>query len=572
MSVVGDGHALRRASSVPSTGDRAGERLRRILPSPRGVSGVAVIFVLVFAAELAFGAWMAARGFRWNDAMSRSASALFVLHSGDPKLANIGFVWPPLPTLFGVSWSVFYPIWPGIVSSGFAATLTTAACAGATAAILLLTARRLGLSDRLGWIFALLVALHPMMFLYGSNGMPEGVAAPFLIGAVCCLTLFWHSGERLWIGAAGAALALGVACEYPAVPYGAAVFVALIGGVLWSSEARGWAPQGRARAVEGLGLLLLVPPIFVGLLWIGANAVIMGDPLDFIYGSYGYGTFQRSADPAGAVVYMTGDVVGALALVGERVFPFLIPLAFVLLVRLVDGRLRRINTLSVLLLGLSVPLGMVVPLAILGSPMGFLRYLVYPLFVAAGWGLYEIAMSRRRGTAVALILAGWLIAFPAGLWIMADPRLGPEEHLEVAALADGGKGGDSVGMRAPVARYLETNILPNGGRVLLDSVAGGSAIALQLSPAHLRRLILTADRRFKPALAQPGSYGVRYFLMPDPVGTPTAAIGRAYPRLWDGKQPGFRLVTTLTTQMEKWRIYAVQRSAGVPPTPSGGTP
>ena len=58
--------------------------------------------------------------------------------------------------------------------------------------------------------------------------------------------------------------------------------------------------------------------------------------------------------------------------------------------------------------------------------------------------------------------------------------------------------------------------------------------------------------------------------MPDPVGTPTAAIGRAYPRLWDGKQPGFRLVKTLSTQMEKWRIYAVQRSARVSPTPSGG--
>ena len=61
--------------------------------------------------------------------------------------------------------------------------------------------------------------------------------------------------------------------------------------------------------------------------------------------------------------------------------------------RLVDGRFWRINTLSVTLLGLSVPLGMVVPLAIVGSPMGFLRYSIYPLFVAAGWGLYEIASA-----------------------------------------------------------------------------------------------------------------------------------------------------------------------------------
>ena len=194
-------------------------------------------------------------------------------------------------------WAAFFPIWPDIVSSGVAAALTSAACAGGTAALLLLTARRLGLPSPVGWAFALLVACHPMLFLYGSNGMPEGVAAPFLIGAVCALTLFWHTGDRLWIAASGTGLALGVASEYPAVPYGAAVSVALACGVLWSSEARAWAPRGRGRAIEGLGLLLLVPPTFMGLLWLGANAVIMGDPLDFMYGDYGYGRSRATPIP-----------------------------------------------------------------------------------------------------------------------------------------------------------------------------------------------------------------------------------------------------------------------------------
>ena len=282
----------------------------------------------------------------------------------------------------------------------------------------------------------------------------------------------------------GVALGLGVASEYPAVPYGVAVCVALVGGVLWASEARVSAPQGRGRAIEGLGLLLVVPPIFLGLLWLGFNAVIMGDPLDFMFGDYGYGSFQRAADPDGPVAYVTGDVVGALVLVGERVFPFLIPLAVILLVRLVDGRFWRVNTLSATLLGLSVPLGMVVPLAIIGSPMGFLRYLVYPLFVAAGWGLYEIAISRRRRAAVALILAGWLAAIPAGLWIMSDRRLAPEEQPEVMAVAQGLDHVDSeqlrspagqfftVELRAPVAKYLEMEILPKGRNVVFDSVAG----------------------------------------------------------------------------------------------------
>ena len=548
----------------------AAPRLATTAGRRRRITGAVAIFVLVFAVEFAFGMWMAARGFRWNDSMSRSASALSVLYSADPKLANIGFVWPPLPTLLGVFWALLYPIWPGIVSSGASAALSTATCSGATAAMLLLTARKLGLSNPIGWAFALLVAANPMLFLYGSNGMPEGVAAPFLIGAVCGLTLFWHSGERVWIAAAGVAIGLAVASEYPAVPYGGAVCMALVAGILWSSEARVWAPLGRARAIEGLGLLLVVPPVFIGLLWLGFNAVIMGDPLDFMYGDYGYGTFQRSADPDGPVAYVTGDPVGALALVGERVFPFLIPLALILLMRLVDGRFWRVNTLCVTLLGLSVPLGMVVPLAILGSPMGFLRYLVYPLFVAAGWGLYEIAISRRRRAAVALILGGWLAAVPAALWIMTDARLGPEEHLELKAVAHGLDGDDSVGMRASVARYLESEILPEGRSVVFDSVAGGSMIAVQIRPAHISQLINTFDRRFKEAIANPGSHDVGYFLMPDPAGTPTAAIGRAYPRLWDGGQPGFRLVKTLATPLEKWRIYAVQPGAPALPAPNGG--
>ena len=570
MSELAPDHGLRRASVLATAGEDAGMRRRAAFERPR-VSGVAVIFVVVFAAEFAFGAWMAARGFRWNDAMSRSASALSVLHSADPKLANIGFVWPPLPTLLEVVWAVFFPLWRGVVSSGVSASLTTAACSGATAALLLGTAKRLGLPNRLGWTFALLVALNPMLFLYGSNGMPEGVAAPFLIGAVCGLTLFWHSGERLWIAAAGVALALGVASEYPAVPYGAAVCLALVGGVLWSSEARVWTPQGRGRAIEGLGLLLVVPPVFTGLLWIGANAVIMGDPLDFVYGDYGYGTFQRPTGASGAIKYVTGDIVGALALVGERVFLFLVPLASVLIVRLVDGRLRRINTVSVLILGLSVPLGMVVPLAVLGSPMGFLRYLVYPLFVAAGWGLYEIAISRRRSTAVALILAGWLAAIPAGLLIMSNPRLGPEEYAELGAVTQGFDDTASVDttgccstitIAAPIAKYLETQLLPTGRNVVFDSVAGGSMIAPQIRPAYVGQAILTSDRRFKDAIAHPGSHDVGYFVMPDPVAAPTAAIGRAYPRLWEGRQPGFRLVKTLQTPLETWRIFAVDPSTG----------
>src|SRR3954447_17510935 len=116
------------------------------------------VFTLVFAAQASFGIWMDARGFVWGDAFFRSASALFVLHSADPKLADVGFVWMPLPSLLNLPWVALYPVWPSVVSSGVASSLTSAVCGGATAAVLLMTAARLGLPSGVGWAFALLVS------------------------------------------------------------------------------------------------------------------------------------------------------------------------------------------------------------------------------------------------------------------------------------------------------------------------------------------------------------------------------------------------------------------------------
>ena len=270
----------------------------RVLAAPR-ISGAAVVVAVVFATQFAFGVWMASRGFQWGDAFYRSTSALFVLHSADPKLADIGFVWMPLPTLLNLPWAAVYPVWPTSSRAAWRPPARARCVARPSAAILLITGRRLGLPRWVGATFALLVSFNPMLFLYAGTGMGEGVGAPFLIGAVCFLTLFWHSGQRWWIAAAGVSLALAVASLYEAVPYGAAVFAAMAAGMLWSSERRPSEPQGRGRAIEGLGLVLLIPPMFVGLLWIGANAVIMSDPLFFLNGAYGYSSYQADAFTSG---------------------------------------------------------------------------------------------------------------------------------------------------------------------------------------------------------------------------------------------------------------------------------
>ena len=558
-------------AASPRTAAHARRRRMRL-------DGVAIIFLLVFAGQLAFGVWMSARGFRWGDAFYRSTGALFAVHSADPKLANIGFVWMPLPALLNLPWVSLYPVWREVVASGAASSLSSAVCGGATAAILLMTARRLGLAAWLGWAFALLVSLNPMVFLYAGSGMAEGVGAPFLVGAVCFLTLFWHSGQRWWIAAAGVALALAFASLYEAVPYGAAVFLALAAGVLWSSEARTSMPQGRLRAVEGLGLLLVIPSLFVGVLWIVANATIMGQPLFFVNGAYGYATYKSEAFTGGSPD-VAGDLAGIATLLGERIWPFLIPLAALLALRAVDRRLARIETVSLLAVGLSVTLGLIAPMAYLGSRMDFLRYEMYPLYAAAGWGLYEIAISRRRRRASVFVLGGWILAVPACLWVMANPRLGTQEYPELKALADGRNAlelgyGDPVVTRARLADYLADRVVSPERHVLLDAYQG-AAVAAQLPAAKSRFLVMTFDRRFRAALADPVHHNVSYILVPDPATWPQDIVNRTRPRLWAGKEPGFALVKTFeagsaTRLPEDWRLFAVQPDARVLATTSGG--
>lgn len=538
----------------------------------RGVNGVVVIFAVVFAAQVAFGLWMSARGFRWGDAFSRSANALFTLYSSDPKLADIGFVWMPLPTLLNLPWVALYPVWHNVVTSGAASALSSAVCGGAAAAVLLFTARRLPLPRWLGWAFALLVSTNPMVFLYAGNGMSEVVTAPFLIGAVCFLTLFWRSGQRWWIAAAGIALGLAVASIYEAIPFVGAVFLALVGGMLWSSEARPSHPMGRGRAVEGLGLLLLVPSIFVGLLWIGLNAMIMHQPLFFLTGEYGYSSYQQGTASWWNSPNVKGDLTGLMGLLVARGWPFLIPLAALLVVRLMDRRLLRIETVSLVVVGLSVTIGEVAPMAYLGSDMGFLRYHIWPLFAAAGFGLYEIATSTRRRWAIALVLGGWVLAAPACLWVMTDHPF-QQEYSELRSVLHPGRDArelgtlDVVSANAPVANWLHAHVLARHRRVLLDSFQG-YAVAPQIPPQDQQYLWMSFDHRFGAALADPRRYGISYILLPDPADASTDVINRTRPMLWPGRAPGFTLVKQFGA--EAWRLYAVRPGVRVLPTPPGG--
>ena len=93
--------------------------------------------------------------------------------------------------------------------------------------------------------------------------------------------------------------------------------------------------------------------------------------------------------------------------------------------------------------------------------------------------------------------------------------------------------------------------------------------------AHAGQLIMTFDRRFREALADPDTHQVSYVLVPEPAVWPQDAITRARPRLWGGHEPGFVLAEAFDpgpkfNLPESWRLFAVRPGFRVLPNATGG--
>jgi hypothetical protein len=187
---------------------------------------------------------------------------------------------------------------------------------------------------------------------------------------------------------------------------------------------------------------------------------------------------------------------------------------------------------------------------------------MYPLFVAAGWGLYELALTQRHRLVAGLILAGWLVAAPIIFLTMADPHLGRGDHWETRSLLTGKNAsqigyGNKLGDLAPVADYLDIAMSDKNHTVVMDSFEGWP-IAVQVRPEIFRtHVIITPDRRFSAALENPRRYDVSHFLLPSPEAVPQDALVKTYPKLWAGKEPGFVLVKSFPNTELQWRLYRV---------------
>lgn len=497
--------------------DSARRRQRRI---EWGI--VATALVLYLGA----GWWLSAHDLIFPDAMSRVANGYYTMHSRDPHLAAIGFVWNPLPSLAVIPLLLLTPIWPALASKAVAGCLVSAVCGAVTAGLAHRLLAVLGAQGAVRLLLTAAFALHPLVLLGAATGASEA-----MLLLACLFTALhlarWLNDPMPWhLVQAGVGAGLAYLVRYEALAAGAAITVLVVGTTWWRARTR----KGAAGMALLDGVLVAAPITAAFALWALASKIIVGSWLETFTSQYGnsaqVGTFRVSIDGivgtgSGAqLVYISEQLI--------RTAPLAIPLTILAL--LVAWRRREPAFLAPMFVLGSVLLFQ--NLAFLrGMSFGWIRFQIaaVPLAVLAAGYLAASASdwSRSRWVRKGLgpALAGALVlALPLAWVTEADPRFGREETLarEVAK-------GRQYEVEAAVAQDIGRMGLGRGA-VITDVAYSFPIVLASRNPTVFT---ITTDRDFEDRLSDPRSAAAGYVLISAPDSAPADAVDRAYPGMWE---------------------------------------
>jgi 4-amino-4-deoxy-L-arabinose transferase-like glycosyltransferase len=539
-------------------------RLRRL-----AVSEGAGIFWLLLAGYLAVAIFLVfGANIIQGDALSRVGSATYILYSRDPHLAAIGFVWSPLPSLLMLPLLPFRIIFPQLVALGFASNIVSAVCmAGAVYQVWrILLDLRVTRTWRL--LLTLLFALHPMIVFYGANGMSEAPFLFFLLLTVRYLAAWIHTSRIEWQVYAGLALGGAYLCRYEAIPAG----VGALCVVTLVSWLRGKANRER-RLVTALcdAAIVGAPFLLAVAVWAIASYVIVGHPFEQLASIYGNDSQMRTLAPG----RQTTDLLQVLLQL-VILEPFL--LAAVALGALKAARLRDLRALAIL--GILAPVLVFAVWAHLnGAVAPWLRYLIVAiplgvLMAGIAFGEAEahpplVTTWLRKGlrrTGRVAIVTSLATAVVVSAVAMTDQSIAPEEGHELSYLTTGGRltpdqqrAADRFVTERAVAADLDRRHLAKGS-VLVDTFLGYPIV---LSSRHPDQFVITSDRDFRQAIADPSGTGVDYILVPSQTGLGNLdAINQTYKAMYSsGAGMGVLLQEFRNVgDGADWRLYGVTSS------------
>lgn len=439
------------------------------------------------------------------DSLDRFTRAFMVWHNDPPKLAAIGFGFPPLATIILLPFVVI----KALGTSLLAIPLATALFAGLAIMLLDRTLARcdMPLLMRLPWLLAF--GLNPLWLFYATNGMSEVMYSALLAGALFCFVSWYVTTEPRYLVGAGFAMSFLVLLRY-----GFVVWAVLLGGLIGVALAR---RRASGSEVEGSVIAFAAPAAYFLALWVLFNWLIVGEPFGWLdqgdaLSVNASGTL-RQTDPS------LSDVAARLVQLNIAAFP----LAFLAVPALVLVFMRDRNDLA-LWLASFVVLGVVIigVNALLQSDESKLTLrdtfpMIVATFIGMAWLFRSLPAMRVPIWALTLVL---LVLSWGTAW--AGMRSYPFQNLEQAftrALLSGddqegtsSRGGFTVGIASEARMAARLRQLPNARRsILADNSQVFGVILLHGQPGTIFDRVDEGDSRFRQVLQNP--FGkVRYVL------------------------------------------------------------
>ncbi|KAF6578968.1 glycosyltransferase family 39 protein [Paenibacillus sp. EKM212P] len=525
------------------------------------------LFVFILALELSAGIYFSyVLGYMHTDALSRVANAFYVLYSRDPHLGAIGFIWNPLPSLLEMVILLLYPIFPALATYGLAAVILSATFAALTAMLLYRAGVRTGLSSGMSIMLALLYALNPFILLFGANGLSDSLYIYFIMMTVIEFALWLKDRMTASLIVSGLALAMAFWTRYEAVPLG----VAMAGGVVLAimflhrnMGRRELALREKLHKVEATWLLLLLPVVFSGLLWIFFNYLIMENAFYFLNSEYSNTAQSAELLNDDKFVEIFSNPLVALKFIASKTLWYSVPLFAILFIRLLSGRLFRWGTLIILLLFLSVP-GLQFLLMMKQSSYGWFRYFMYVFPITVAWLPYELSQLQGRWRRAAFGLVSVSLLLTAGLlsYALTRPDIAPDENSFLTRTGNVNYVRQESDRK--IAVWLDEH-LPKS-TIMTDSASAYTMIVYSQYP---KRFLITSDYSFNKALSYPQDNHVDYILVPKIMsGMPLSKINMVYPNLYEKGAPWVQLEREFNGE---WRLYKVLPKSLTKASPSTET-
>lgn len=514
------------AQTLPQPFDPQDERERRVVrgPHPSGTPldtdphthrtplpdarHSAIVFLVAFVAYFAIGYWFTiGQHVVVFDALDRLTRALLVWHNDPPKLAAVGFLFPPLTTAMFLPFAVIKPLATSLIALPLASSIFAA-----TAIVFLdRTLARCDMAMPLRIPLLLAFGLNPMWVFYAGNGMSEALYSAFLAFSLYTFVSWYATTEPRYLIGSGFGIAFLILTRYAFIIW-AALLAILIGVALVRRRAS-------KIEVEGWVVAFAAPVVYALALWILFNALIVGDP----FGWLNQATADQAVNASGNV--QQGDL--AFNEVSQRLLQLnvgIFPLALVAVPALVATFLAQRNDMA-LWLSSFVVLGIVIigvhAYAAQNESLLTLRDsmpMYVAAFVGAAWVYRSFENLRPLIWAITLLL---LVVNLATAWhAMRTYPFQSMEQAFVRAVSTGesqegrsSRGGFRVGIaaEAQMAQYIKENV-EGSNSILTDNGQTFGVILLTGRPGLFLDRIDRGDTTFNNVLGEPAGE-VDYLLL-----------------------------------------------------------